>query len=49
MLSKVGKLESSLARNHWKLKALTNLTSLGLYWVILALHYSCTGLALLSS
>ena len=31
------------------LKALTNLTCLGLYWVILVLHCSCTGLGLLSS
>ena len=45
--------ETNSAHAHYRepvpLKALTNLTCLGLYWVILALHCSCTGLALLSS
>ena len=45
--------ETNGAHVHYRepvpLKALTNLTCLGLYWVILVLHCSCTGLALLSS
>ena len=45
--------ETNGAHAHYRepvpLKGLTNLTCLGLYWVILALHCSCTGLGLLSS
>ena len=45
--------ETNGAHAHYRepvpLKGLTNLTCLGLYWVILLLPCSCTGLGLLSS
>ena len=45
--------ETNGAHAHYRepvpLKGLTNLTCLGLYWVILPLPCSCTGLGLLSS
>ena len=44
--------ETNGAHAHYRepvpLKALTNLTCLGLYWVILVLHCSCMGLLLCS-